>query len=657
MKGPIVEGDGSWSYKETMAVVFNASEEERSGQRYERAKDQIHVCLFPWMQITLPLVADGTKAYDLQVDSDKKRWRKSCKYPFLRFLMFASGTDTTRTVAPRLRTVDPIVYMYAIIATATMELSAQVGGTHAVASPSGQYIAFLSIGKLRIYATQAPERCTEVQIRIQPKDVAAVRWNDDSTRICILSARHIEIIDLDDAGHRVRVDNGSGGLGRFVSADFVGSDKVLVIWEFGKAKLWDLSSGKGVEIGDVKTACSSERWRMRPGNDNAARRSLATLSRPGADDLLNLYFPAIQKQLSSVKLFTTDAQSLFWSPDGRWIAVLDAPTASPSVHFYTPDGHYFRSYPPASDTAPSALGAKHLVWSSNSRLIALTKYDGKIALLNTRTFTLLAVIEHTTTIDQRFLHLDHQAPIWQETVSASGERSYSGAAQPVSPPLSRAKPSTEPSELGVAEARFSCDGSYLATRDERMLNTVWIWNMATLAAHAVLIQHSDVKRLHWHPECTESLMVDSGEGIVYLFHATSSQAPIPLPTSTSATSASWICTSSESKSVLLATTKSSFRLVYPEGRTEGSEPTQAQRASEPVDDEPFEEGASEDSLFDVLSGRKAMPRKMEESYTERVDLEVETEDEDMTTRIDDTFREKRTKRPVPIDPLDDSQIF
>jgi hypothetical protein len=74
-------------------------------------------------------------------------------------------------------------------------------------------------------------------------------------------------------------------------------------------------------------------------------------------------------------------------------------------------------------------------------------------------------------------------------------------------------------------------------------------------------------------------------------------------------------------------------------------------------DDSFEEGASDDSLFDVLSGRKPLPPKTEQSYTERVDLEVETEEEDATERLDDTFREMKSRKPVPADPFDDSQIF
>ena len=374
--------------------------------------------------------------------------------------------------------------------------------------------------------------------------------------------------------------------------------------------------------------------------------------------MLNVYFPASQKQMSCTKLSTTDAQSLCWSPDGRWLAVLDTPSASTSIHIFTPDGHRFRSYPSVPDNGSAPLGVKSCVWSRNSQILALTQYDGKIVLLNTRTFAPLAIIEHTATVDQRSLEESQQAAIWQEAVSAAGERSYSNTAQPVSPPLSRTKPTTEPNELGVAEACFSCDGAFLATRDERMLSTVWIWNMSTLAAHAVIIQHSNVRKLHWHPTQPSLLMIDCAEGVVYLFHASSSEAPVSLSmTLPGAATLSWVNTISSSKSVLLSTTKTSFQLVYPDGVPNGAEIAQTAGLSRSAADDGFHEGASEDSLFDVLSGRTPLPPKTEQSYTERIDMEVETEDDDHSTRVDDTFRERKPRRPEPIDPLDDSQIF
>ena len=539
-----------------------------------------------------------------------------------------------------------------------MELSPQIQGSQMVASPSGQYLALVTEGRLRICTAHLPERRSDVNIRLPAKEINTVKWNEASNCVLVGSAQLIEVIDLDDASHRIRLDNGGAGFGRFSSADFVGTHHLLVIWEFGKSKLWNLAIGKGAELCDLKMTSDGERWQIRPGVGTAARGTLAMLSRSGAEDMLNLYLPALQRQLASVKLPTMDAQSISWSPDGRWITLLDTPTASPNVHFYTPDGRHFRSYPPANESIDYALGTKAVVWSGDSQTVALTKYDGQIVLLNPRTFSPLAVLEHATTIDQRSLPPEDQASVWQETVSASGERSYTISPQPVIPPLSKPRPTSEPCLVGVAEAKFSCDGTYLATRDERMLNTAWIWNVASLTAHAVIIQHHNIRRMHWHPTRLDTLMLDCGEGIAYLFHASSSQPPTALHTSAPASaSMSWLYSEVDPQPILKAATKSSFRLIYPEGRPEGLDRRQSQAIAAAEADDSFEEGASEDSLFDVLSGRKPLPPKTEQSYTERVDFEVETDEEDETQRLDDTFREKKSRRPMPVDPFDDSEIF
>ena len=49
----------------------------------------------------------------------------------------------------------------------------------------------------------------------------------------------------------------------------------------------------------------------------------------------------------------------------------------------------------------SGLGIKAVTWTSDSRIVALSRFDGKIVLLNSRFFAPMAVIEHSTNIDQR----------------------------------------------------------------------------------------------------------------------------------------------------------------------------------------------------------------------------------------------------------------
>jgi WD40 repeat protein len=430
-----------------------------------------------------------------------------------------------------------------------------------------------------------------------------------------------------------------------------GNHHVLTTWEFGKAKLWHLNSGTATELPDVKTQADGVVWQIRPGTSTPPL--FALLSRTFAEDHLALHFTSVDQAPALIKLATTDAQAISWSPDGRWLAVLDVPTATPNIHIYTPDGHLFRSCP-STKGDDDELGVKDMAWSPDGSALALARYDGRIELLDARTFSPLATIEHNTTIDQNVLSVNERAPVWQENVSVTNERTYSFAAQPLSPPLSRTKPSSDPVEQGIAEIAYSCNGHYLATRDCRMLNTVWIWNLPTLSAHAILVQHSNVRSLVWHPTRAESLMIDCAEGIVHLFDVSSSEPPRAHHTNcTPAAKLSWMYTSPISNLIVMVSSRSKFELLYPEGRNENDEAT---RSATPPAQSTYEEGASEDSLFEVLSGRKPLPPKTEPSYTERVDLDVESEDTEQGA-LEDTFREKHRPLAEELDPLDDSQIF
>ena len=520
--------------------------------------------------------------------------------------------------------------------------------SHAAPSPDGSYVVWTDTNKIcwqDIRGRHAPY----FTLATNRGKVIAYRFSSDSSQFLQLSEGGIEILTR-KLECRATLSNGGGGLGKVVNAHFIGNHHVLTAWEFGKAKLWHLNSGKATDLPDWKTCCSGREWLSRPGCSTPPL--FAQLSRSGAEDHLALLFTSTGNTPSLVKLPTTDAQAISWSPEGRWLAVLDVPTATPNLHIFTPDGHLFRSYPPGKDSG-FALGIKDLAWSPDGRTLALARHDNRAELLNARTFSLLATIEHNTTIDQSDLPVNSRAPIWQEIVSASNERAYTFAPQPVSPPQSHAKPGSEPTELGIVELCFSCEGSFLATRDSRMLNTVWIWDISKPSAHAVLIQHSNVRSLQWHPTRCATLMIDCAEGVVHLWDASSTEPPTAhRPTSPPTAKLSWINTSAESNLVVMVASRSKFELMYPEGRDEHeltssiTPPLQAN----------FEEGASEDSLFDVLSGRKPLPPKTEPSYNERVDMDVEDEYTEQGA-LEDTFREKRKPLAEELDPLDDSDIF
>ncbi|KAF2718792.1 WD40 repeat-like protein, partial [Polychaeton citri CBS 116435] len=474
-------------------------------------------------------------------------------------------------------------------------------------------------------------------------EVTALKWNDDSTRILVSSAKFIEVISPEENVHRIRIDNGSGSLGKIQSSAFIGT-QLLAVWEFGKAKLWDLETGVGVDLGDLKTTCDRSSWQVRSKDPNACL--LAILSRHSAEDTLTLHSPSTSKSLEAVRLKTIDAQGLSWSPDGRWLALLDTPSAGQGVHIYTPSGHAFRSYPPTTDMEDIGLGVKAMIWSGDGSVLALTRFDGKIELLNTRTFTPFAFIEHTTTIDQ---HASSDSPlsVWQEHVSAANERSYSHVTQSLTPPLSQTRPSTEPKDLGIVEARFSCRGQYLASRDARMLSTVWIWSARSLKSHAVIIQHTNVRRMQWHPDLEELLLLDCGENTCYIWDAAQpDQPPTPIVTAGQGTlSFSWA--SYLATTIIFAVSRSSFSLLYPWGNPQPHlEPIQqAQDQTQELE---------EDSLLEVLTGRKP---QQEQSYTEQVSIEADAFSS--SEHLEDTFVEKSKAKTLQaeVDPLDDSEIF
>lgn len=185
-----------------------------------------------------------------------------------------------------------------------------------------------------------------------------------------------------------------------------------------------------------------------------------------------------------------------------------------------------------------------------------------------------------------------------------------------------------------------------------MLSTVWIWDTQTLRAQAVLIQHNNVRRMHWHPAKKDLLLLDCNDNIAYLYNVSSAEPPTPIEATLSVTPLFTFAPTQakDSKPVVLAATRTAFTLIYPEGKDQAVEAG----FSTPKQND---DSVVEDSLFDVLTGKTPAPAKTQLSYTEQVDMDADLEG--VMAGLDDTFRAKRevTSSPMPPDPLDDSQIF
>jgi hypothetical protein len=233
-------------------------------------------------------------------------------------------------------------------------------------------------------------------------------------------------------------------------------------------------------------------------------------------------------------------------------------------------------------------------------------------------------LDHTATIQ-----LAANAEVWQEEISPSMQRSYKTVPQPIAPPTAPTTPADQVPKTGLSILAFNADGTMVATRDDSAPTTVWLWNLAKLAASSVLIQHSPIKKLSWHPTLPYILLIQCSheEPTIYLYDTVSTVPhPIVIPIKKSAGKyeAKWLHTATNHKPGLAFGDAQNFLLAWPEGR----DPM--------LEDERNEDDMmnhTEDSLFDILSGTKLTAYTSVDT-TEALLFDVMDE---TTEVMDDTF--------------------
>ncbi|KAF4550607.1 Hypothetical protein D9617_16g013950 [Elsinoe fawcettii] len=531
----------------------------------------------------------------------------------------------------------------------------------AVPSPCGLYIASLTQQNLYVqYARSlSPAFTFPLDDPSQPKIIAenqSIQWSPQSTYLMLVSTQGVHAYSLQDSSINIHVSNGSGSLGKIHGAEVLsdsGREQLMVVWEFGRVNLWDLATGRALEVGDLKMGGKGNPWALR--RQQGRSEVLVLLMRRDAQDVLSFYLPPSLTPFRSVTLTTIDAQAVSWSTCGRWLSVLDCPLNSQPVHIFTPDGFLFRQYPslPTPPSTPgeesiSALGFKSTSWSQT--YLALSTASA-VTLLSSKTFSQSSSIP-LSSIHTSQRSLEDAVIAYQEIISASGQRSFDTLTGQLIP-LPNLKTS-------ITDVRFNTSGTFLSCRDEGNDTAVYIIDIHQKRVHNVLIQHSAIRRAVWHPLRPSLLLVLSEDGSLHVWDVENSQPPIQIPHSFDAVvdkgrvEARWIARSqpqaldrnagedttetapSQDKlAILLTTRKAGFQLLWPEGRPDPSlEPLRASVAVMRGGEAETEEGdISHDSLYEILTGRTPLPELKVQQVEKEVDME-------RTEKLDDTFREK-----------------
>ncbi|GAB7349699.1 hypothetical protein MBLNU459_g0442t1 [Dothideomycetes sp. NU459] len=559
--------------------------------------------------------------------------------------------------------------------------------TYAVPSPSGLYIASLTPQHLDVqyassfetaftFPSPASGSSTTRPTGTEPS-TPSIQWSLSSSLILLTTSQNIHVFSLADPDRKVKIANGSGGLGRIAAVDVVGDDDhVLLVWEFGRVGLWDLHQGRLNEIGEVKMTGSSRSslWAVR--RTSGKPNILALISRSNAQDILSLHLLNEPTPFKSVLLPGADAQSLSWSPCGNWLCVLDSPLTSPTTFVYTPDGFLFRSHPaasvPSSDSNIPSLGPKSMHWTPGSSYLLLASSESStVTVLSTRTFSHATILDLGTNLPEF---------CYQERVSAGSNRSFALLAANSIPALDTTK--------AVLDVRASAAESLLAIRYDGGDGGVLVWDLLSHTsavsgrdgemeeeqriAPVMVLLHSAVRKMAWHPTRISLLLLITDDGGVYTFDAGVDAAPVRIesPVAGSGLDARWIArpaselaassSADEELKICITSRKKGWAIVFPEGRDQRgltAVATADQQTQDAVDSwtrdqprvesqsqthieasaSPTEEGdVSQDSLYEILSGRTPLPELKHVDHASR-DAEMDETDQG----LDDTFREKR----------------
>jgi WD40 repeat protein len=441
------------------------------------------------------------------------------------------------------------------------------------------------------------------------------------------------VYHLRDEKWNAVISNGSGGMGKNVHVEFGEHEGEVLVWSDFTAcvKIWCLKTGRAVEIRDPKfSGKDGKGWGYRPCTDTAERgRSrggvLALLCRSAGTDILLLLAANTYTVLSRTELPTTDAAGLKWSRDGRWLAISEAPSAGYKLLVYTADGHLYRSItrePPSPEEASEwdveGLGIKTLEWVPGNERLAVGGWDRRVRILSTRTFAPIVYLDHTEVI-----HVP-SAPVYMEHVDGKGMRRFEITQQPVTPPKAALeKNETGLMKQGIGLLAFNNEGTMCATRDDSTPCTVWIWDLRILRPRAILVMHSLVKHLLWHPTDPSRLLIQTNldEPTIYLYTTTSQHSPTSSSSSANSRSTTqqqrplilsltsqitkpapasgppkytttWLSTPMDKKPALLLTHQQSYLVVWPQGKD------QILRFEHEDQDE-----ESDDSLFEILTGK------------------------------------------------------
>ena len=222
---------------------------------------------------------------------------------------------------------------------------------------------------------------------------------------------------------------------------------------------------------------------------------MALAERNEAKDYIGVYFV---NKWSCIKKFlaqTEDLQDVKWAYDSSALLLPDAPTLC-VLYIYSPIGDLISKI----ELYQFKMGIKSLDMSPNGHYICLGLYDQTLRIFNNISYTCVTIFEH----DKEILNDIKVNYYKEELINNEGDSKY----VQINPPIDLIKENIlknknnnyvndKTPRIGISKMAFSFDNYFLATKNDKMPNILFIWDINQMNLQFVLIQLNEVIHFEW----------------------------------------------------------------------------------------------------------------------------------------------------------------
>jgi hypothetical protein len=198
----------------------------------------------------------------------------------------------------------------------------------------------------------------------------------------------------------------------------------------------------------------------------------------------------------------------------------------------------------------------------------------------------------------------HGVQVWSEHITSQRDRYYAPAQQPTTLPTVPFNPLDGQLNAGISTMAFSNpDGTLVATKNDSMPSTVWVWSIQLLQPYAILVHLNPIKSMSWHPTIPELLLIQCEpntptnddpsprqSGVVYLWSSAWARPRtvlVPMEKVTSSMWAKWVLKTSAHQSNNSYTRSTSLHSISPDQLNHQYCRTSSQSPEKAVDKRPM----------------------------------------------------------------------